>query len=306
MGIRAQLRGVIPILAMPFTADGEIDEDSLRREVEWAIDCGVAGLALALGSDFPRLSPDERSRVTRLCSGQVGGRVPVVVSTGAESGYFAAELARRAEDDGADALMVLPPVFDDPSADGIELYYHQVAHASTLPIVVQDTPASTMPWGVITRLAEEYPGRIALKEETPPTVAAVERAVNEFGDQMPVFGGSGGIAFYQEMLRGSAGTMPGCVLPELFVEVSDAFEHGDRELARRRFSRLVPFLAATGMPGRWLAFYREALVLRGVFSSVAARAPQTPLTPHERDELWELLIDLEIELPGQPVLSGGG
>jgi 4-hydroxy-tetrahydrodipicolinate synthase len=291
---------------MPFSAGGEIDEDSLRREVEWAIGCGVAGLALALASDFPRLSPEERSRVTRLCSEQARGRVPLVVSAGAESGYFAAELARRAEDDGANALMVLPPVFDDPSTDGIELYYRQVADASSLPLVVQDTPASRMPWGVITRLVEDYPGRIALKEETPPTAAAVERAVTQFGDRMPVFGGSGGIAFYQEMLRGSAGTMPGCVLPELFVKVSDAFDHGDRELARRCFSRLVPFLAATGMPGRWLAFYREALVLRGVFSSAAARAPQIPLTPHERDELRELLIDLEIEVPGQPVLSDGG
>jgi 2-keto-3-deoxy-L-arabinonate dehydratase len=290
------LTGVVPILAMPFTRELGIDEESLRREVDWAIGHGVDGLALALGSDFPRLTPDERSRATRICAEQAAARVPLVVHVAAESGTAAAELARRAAADGAAALMVLPPTFDAPGADGIRDYFLEVAAAVELPIVLQDTPAAHVPWAAVHALVERLPGRLALKAETDPTPDAVQHAVSAFGDRLPVFGGNGGVALISELARGASGTMPGCALPERFAAVWRAHRDGDRVTARQRFAPLAPYLCATGVPGRWLAFYRETLVLRGVFAAGHARSPQAALSPAERRELRELLDDLEIDI----------
>ncbi len=294
----AGMRGVVPILAMPFHADGSVDLESLRRETEWAIGCGVDGLGLARASDLPLLSVDERSLVTRAVVDQAAGRVALVVLTAAESVHLAAELGRRAEADGASALMVSPPTFD-ANRSGQEHFFRELASATALPILLQDIPIAPVDPALAMRLDEEFPGRFGLKVETQPTPPAVERALVATGGRMPVLGGAGGLHFYAELIRGAVGAMPGCVVPELFVDVWRQWEAGNSEGARRAFSRFVPFLAATGHSGLLQSYYREALVQRGVFSSAVARTPAAALGSAERRELHELLDDLQLA----PVLA---
>ena len=231
--------------------------------------------------------------MTRAVVDEAAGRVPVVVLATAESSQLAAELGRRAEADGASALMVSPPTFEANRA-GQERFFRELAAATTLPILLQDIPIAPVDPALAVRLDKEYPGRFGLKAETQPTPPAVERAVAGTGGRMPVLGGAGGLHFYAELMRGAVGTMPGCVIPELFVDVWRQWDAGDLEGARRAFYRFVPFLAATGHPGLILAYYREALVRRGVFRSAAGRAPAAELGPAERRELHELLDDLQL------------
>lgn len=290
------LRGVFPILQMPFTPDGAIDEESLRREAEWAIGTGVHGLGLALASELPRLTVEERSRVTLAVVEQTNGRVPVVVHASAESAEQASELARRAEADGAAALMVHPPTFQVFGHDGTLEFYRRLAGATALPIFLQDHLTARLESTVVVELEREFPDRFVLKAEVPPTPVAVMHARRATDGRLPVFGGSGGLAFYSELIRGSAGTMPGCSVPEFFVAVWEQFEAGDQDGARRAFARVVPYLTATGAPSLNIAFYRETLALRGIFTSPARRVPAPELTDIDRRELRELLHDLGIQV----------
>ena len=57
------MRGLYPILAMPFDVEGKIDLEDLESEVEFAIDSGVDGLGIALGSEIFKLSESERDLV---------------------------------------------------------------------------------------------------------------------------------------------------------------------------------------------------------------------------------------------------
>jgi dihydrodipicolinate synthase/N-acetylneuraminate lyase len=284
---------------MPFTEQGAIDEESLRHEVEWAIGAGVHGLGLALASELPRLTLQERSLVTTAVVEQAGGRVPVVVHASAESAELACELARRAEAEGAGALMVHPPTFQVFGLDGTLEFYRRLAAATSLPIFLQDHLTARLETGVIVQLEREFPDRFVLKAEVPPTQVAVMRARRDTDGRMPVFGGSGGTAFYSELIRGAAGTMPGCAVPELFVAVWELFAAGDQDGARRAFARVVPYLTATGAPTLNVAFYRETLALRGIFKSAARRVPAPELTDVDRRELRDLLLDLEIDLDGR-------
>lgn len=103
----ATMCGVFPILVTPFDENRRVDEESLRRLIEFNLDAGVHGLGVVLGSEIFKLSEAERDQVTRLVVDQVRGRVPVI-NTGAPGTDLALFYSRRAEELGADALMILP------------------------------------------------------------------------------------------------------------------------------------------------------------------------------------------------------
>src|SRR5437773_844404 len=105
------MRGVFPILVMPFDERLRVDEESLRRLVEFNLEAGVHGIGVAIGSEIFRLSEAERRQVTRIVVEQTRGRVPVVLNTGAQGTELAVQYSRAAEEDGADALMIMPPTF---------------------------------------------------------------------------------------------------------------------------------------------------------------------------------------------------
>src|SRR6516162_1539044 len=102
-----QLRGVLTALATPFTADGTIDEASLRILVNRSIAGGVHGV-VACGStgEFSTLSSSERRLVVEIVVDQVAGRVPVIAQTGATSTAEAVRLSRHAQSAGADVAPV--------------------------------------------------------------------------------------------------------------------------------------------------------------------------------------------------------
>ena len=69
-----RMQGVFPILVTPFDEESRIDEDSLRRLIEFNLDAGVDGLGVALGSEVYKLTEAERGQVTRIVVDQVAGR----------------------------------------------------------------------------------------------------------------------------------------------------------------------------------------------------------------------------------------
>jgi 2-keto-3-deoxy-L-arabinonate dehydratase len=291
-GATHALAGVIPVLAMPFTPDGSVDQSALRAQAGWAIGAGVDGLALALASELPRLSERERSEVCEAVVEEAAGRVPVVVHAGAESDALAIALARDAERRGAAAVMVPAPRFEVGGAAAVSGFFRRVLEATGADLVIQDIPEARASASLAAELAREFPGRVALKVEVPPTPIAVRDAVQESGGTVPVFGGAGGLVFISELLRGATGTMPGCVVPEVFVATWRRFRAGDVDGARAAFAAALPFLVATTQPGRLLPLYREALAVRGVIPAAHGRCPDGELDDTDRAEVRALLAGL--------------
>ena len=138
------MRGIFPILLTPFDDDGRIDEDSLKSEVEFNLAAGVHGLGLALGSEFLKMTEEERQHVTRLVVEQVRGRVPVVVNTGAQSNVVAALYSKQAEELGASAVMCMPPSMGVSGAE-MRSYFRAISDAVRVPVWIQDTTYVTVP-----------------------------------------------------------------------------------------------------------------------------------------------------------------
>ena len=105
-----KLRGAIPVMAAPYHEDESIDEEGLRRQVDFAISKGAAAVCVpGFGTEFYKLSDPERYRVADVVLEHTAKRKPVIISTGSGSIYTRFEFSRYAEKQGADCLMVLPP-----------------------------------------------------------------------------------------------------------------------------------------------------------------------------------------------------
>ncbi len=288
------LQGVFPILVTPFDEGSQIDEESLRGLIEFNLSAGVHGLGVALGSEVFKLTEAERAAVTRIVVDQVRGRVPVVINTGAHGTDLAIHYSRMAEENGADALMVLPPSFFPVGADAIVAYYRAISDAVPLPIFVQDLPASPISPALAQRLAEACQWVQYIKVESLPAVEKVAAMAAQAGDQLTIFGGAGGDYFIEEMRRGSVGTMPFCTQPEAFVDIWNRVRAGDDAGARETFNRYLQPVARLTAQGTSLfyAVHKEILRHRGVIRTAKVREPASPLDDMTREELASLLAEL--------------
>ena len=136
--------------------------------------------------------------------------MPVVINTGAHGTDVAVHYSRMAAENGADALMALPPSFTPAGPEEALAYYRAISDAAPLPIFMQDVAASPISAGLARRLAQECEWVQYIKVESMPVVEKVAEMAAEAGDQLTVFGGAGGNYFIEEMRRGSVGTMPFC------------------------------------------------------------------------------------------------
>ncbi len=274
------LFGCIPIVVTPFAPSFAIDEAGLRAEVDFLIAAGVHGLATpAIASEGYKLDDAERDRVARIVVETAAGRVPVVVSVDGNGTDVAMARARATAALGADALMVLPPMFVKPDAANLERYYLRIADAAGLPIMVQDAPQLTgvsIPVALLERLYTANPLINAVKIEGTPAGAKTGEVVERTGGQMAVFAGWGGLSFWEGLPRGAAGCMPAANFGPALAQVYDLFHQGQIAEAATLFDRLTPFIAWSMQSidlSVWCA--KAALVRAGILASATLREPAT-------------------------------
>lgn len=288
------MRGVFPILIMPYDEQGRIDEESLRSEVEFNIKAGLHGLGLAMGSEVLKLTEPERARVTKVIVDQAKGRVPVVINSSGTGPETAAHLSRMAEEHGADALMVTPPIVAGmggaASPANLLAHFRAVNAAVHIPIFIQSA-ASPVSAPIAKQLAQECEHIRYLKEEGVPAAVRVAEAVQGVGDALVVFGGAGGSFFVEEMLAGAQGTMPSASQPEDFVRVWDLFQAGDVAGARKVHTERIERLNRLFNLSRDGFFHinKELLRQRGVIRTAVVRAPVEPFHDIARRELQALI-----------------
>src|SRR4051812_48421182 len=112
----SQLMGVFNILATPFAADRSVDYVSLQRLVEFQLDKGVHGLTiLGVLGEAAKLTVEERNQVMQVVMETVNGRVPVVVGTSHQQTETVITLSKAAFQAAAQAVMIAPPRFEDPT-----------------------------------------------------------------------------------------------------------------------------------------------------------------------------------------------
>lgn len=290
--------GVYPILVTPFHDDASIDIKGLDRLVDHLLEQGVHGLgAFGNAGEGYALLPGERRRLLDVIVSRVAGQVPVIVGVGATGTDAAVDVCRSAANGGAAGLMVLPPYYLRPDADGLLHFYAAISDAVQIPIMVQDAPLMSqvnMPPALIARMAREIERVEYVKAEAPPTAPKVERISGAAGDQLTVFGGLNGQFLIEEHGRGARGTMPASDMASLYVAIWDALEAGRTAEAWETFRRALPLIRFELQPGLGVSAVKHSLVAEGVIRSARVRHPTREL---DRQGVLELQALRELVWP---------
>ncbi|KUN77573.1 5-dehydro-4-deoxyglucarate dehydratase [Streptomyces griseoruber] len=127
--------GVLSFPLTSFHEDGSLDPDGFRTHVASRLAAAPGGLFPACGTgEFFSLDEDEYRTVVRIAVEEAAGSVPVVAGTG--YGWAqAARFARIAEEEGADALLVLPHYLVAAPQDGLVAQLEQLAARTRLPLI---------------------------------------------------------------------------------------------------------------------------------------------------------------------------
>ena len=289
-----QLDGVYSVLPTPFTAAGDLDEQSLRRVIDLFIDAGVNGVtALGVTGEVARLDDRERCRVLEVVTSHVNGRVGVVAGTTAEGTRSCIAHSRFAREVGARAVMVSPPRMPKLNSESVVRHFQALADAVDVEIVVQDYPPMSgyamEPW-LLARIAREIPRARTIKLEDPPTPFKTARILEHSGDvPVRIFGGLGGVFLLEELMAGATGAMTGFAYPEILVQVVTLFRAGAVDRAAEVFYRAVPLMRFEFQESIGMAIRKEVLHRRGALASPATRAPAAGLDRTTREALDRVL-----------------
>lgn len=296
--------GVYAITATPFDEDGRLDEASLASLVEFEIRAGVHGLViLGIMGESHKLADRERLRVTQDVLRHVAGRIPVVVGTTHGGTDPTIELSQAAEEAGAAAVMVAPPA-GLKSPDAIVAHYRAVAFALRIPVVVQDEPTTTrvpLPPVMLARIAREVESCRIFKLEDPPSPSKIGQLRKLCNGWVQLYGGLGGVYFYEELLRGADGTMTGFAFPEILVGIYERFRAGRRAEAAALFDRYASLIRYEGQQGIGLAIRKEILRRRGAIRCAGVRSPGSALDEVTARELDGVLERMGIEAGPAPI-----
>lgn len=293
--------GIFPVLAIPFDEKGRFDEESLRRLVEFQIQCKVQGMVIfGLASEVYKLSEEERKTILRVVVDQVSGRVPIIAGAEHTGTEAAVQRSKSMEDLGANGLMLTPPTLIKPDAEGIFEYYKAVSEGVNIPIMIQDAPTWTgiiLPPPLLVRMVKELERVKYVKVEAPPTGLKISRIIQLGGDSVKVFGGYGGMYFLEELRRGICGSLPGCAFPEIFVRIYNLFKKGHDKEAETLFNTYLPLLVFQLSSLDVLIEVQKVILQKGgIFRSSYVRKPAVSIDDMTRRELDKFLDILSLAI----------
>jgi len=291
-------QGVIPILATPFHDDERVDLESWQRLIEFMTRIEVNGITiLGVLGESNRLNDREREALIGAAVSTADGRAPVIVGSSHPGTHAARDLAHMAQDLGADAVMIAPSREPVPNDDRIVEFYQRIAEGLTIPIVVQDHPASTevhLSAGLIVKLVRQIPAIGCLKEEAVPTAPKIRQLREGLGDlTLPILTGLGALYAPFDLQAGSNGFNTGFAFPEVLQALVEAAAADDWPLVYRIYRRFAALIVFEQQPG--VAIRKELLRRRGLISSARARHPGATISPALSRQL-DAVVDLT--LPG--------
>ena len=284
------LTGVLTALLTPFTPDGRIDTDTLRRLVDRTIDARIDGV-VACGStaEFSAMTGAERRHVVETVIDQTGGRVPVIAQTGGLSTREAIEHSRHAQNAGAAVVMVVAPFYEALTLGETLRYLRTVAGAVDIPVMLYNLPPATgvnLDPDTVGALAREVEN-IQYIKDTSADMNQAGKLIHHHGDVVSTFVGWDSLML-AALTEGAAGVMSGVsnAIPHEMVAVHRALLAGDLEMARSEWARIYPLVDSL-ISAPFVQAVKVATSARGLAVG-EPREPLTALDPQTADRIREL------------------
>lgn len=239
--VKRTLRGpMIPVITN-LKSDLTLDHEGMRENVRFVIDHGITRgqgvlLAVGAGGDFPMLTLEERKAGARTIVAAADGRVPVIVGAQDTNPAVSIELARWAEEIGADAIQLSAGYYYASSDEDCLRLFRAVHDAtSRIGIMIYNThwEGYNLSLEQVDRLAE-LPRCVSLKWSTPDGGYRYVRGVRRFADRFAVVDNQG-LAVMNHMLGGTGFiTHLATIWPEHEIEMWKLLEAGEYVAAQQK------------------------------------------------------------------------
>jgi 4-hydroxy-tetrahydrodipicolinate synthase len=289
------LEGVYPALITPFTKDDTVDEEGLRRLVDFVIEGGVAGIVpCGTTGESATLSHEEHQRVIDVvveCS-----TVPVIAGTGSNNTSEAVALTKYAADVGADACLLITPYYNKPNVKGLKEHFTRISDAADIPLILYNIPSRTgqnVNAQTMVELAAEVEHVKGVKEASGDLrqIGAIIQAVADKGLDFTVVAGDDFLTLPIMSIGGKGViSVAANIAPKPMSEMVKAMVNGDTDKALELHLKLFPlfesmFLETNPIP------VKKAAELMGLPSG-HVRLPLGALSEANMEKLKQVLEEL--------------
>lgn len=290
-------QGVYPAVTTKFTDDGALDPLAFKKGIRAQVQAGVSGIIVggSLG-ESSTLTHAERIELLKLAKTEAA-KIPVIVNIAEGSTTAAIRMARLAQENRADGLMVLPPMMYKPTEAETVEYFSAIAQCTDLPIMIYNNPVDYKVEVTVLMLEQllRYDTIQSIKESTRD-VSNVTRLRTAFGDRLKILCGVDTIAM-EELLMGADGWVAGLVnaFPVETVAIYNLTKAGKIEEARKIYSWFMPLLELDIHP-QLVQNIKLAEALTGLGTEYV-RPPRRPLVGTERERV---IMIIERALASRP------
>ena len=128
----------------PMNADGSINFDKLGELIDWQIAEGTDAIIICgTTGESSTMTDEEHIDTIKFAVDRVNHRVPVIAGTGSNHTDYAVGLSKKAEEVGADAILLVTPYYNKTSQKGLIVHYTTIANAVNIPIILYNVPSRT-------------------------------------------------------------------------------------------------------------------------------------------------------------------
>tara|TARA_Y100000389_G_C17440544_1_gene508302 strand:+ start:1052 stop:1972 length:921 start_codon:yes stop_codon:yes gene_type:complete len=237
--------GVMPAITTQFDKDYQLDLNAFKINLDAQLSAGVHGIILGgtLG-EASTITVSERTILLATALEQVEGKIPVIMNIAEQSTTDAVNLAQKAEAEGSNGIMLLPPMRYKATDYETVSYFSSVAESTSLPIMIYNNPVDykiEVTLEMFEKLSK-HKNINAVKESTRDTTN-VTRMINHFGDRFKILCGVDTIAM-ECLMMGATGWVAGLVdaFPEETVAIYTYCKVGQWDKAREIFRWFLPLL----------------------------------------------------------------
>lgn len=251
-----QFTGTGTALITPFKRDGSIDEEALRRLVDFQEENGV-DMLLACGStgEPATLDRDEHVKVMEIVIDQAK-KAKVICGAGSNCTREAVELSKAAMDLGADAILSICPYYNKPTQEGIFRHYEAIAQAVDMPMIFYNVPSRTsvgIAAETMVRLSK-IPNVVAVKEASGDLTLA-SKVIRETADDFAVLSGN----------------------DDITVDIMELGGDGVISVASNCVPRLVSDMVNTAKAGNYAKAHEMSVALNDLFTGMFVESNPIPI-----------------------------
>ena len=294
-------KGVYPALLTPFKKDDTIDFDVFKTNLIAQIEAGVDGIILggSLG-EASSLSNEEKTQLLFYSKEQLPEHLPIIITIAEQTTKAAIKLAEESEKNGADGLMLLPPMRYNADSNETLQYFRSVAEATSLPIMIYNNPIDYKIMVTLDMFEALIPfDNIQAVKESTRDIMNVTRMINRFGDRFKILCGVDPLAM-ESLCMGADGWVAGLVdaFPRETVAIYRLVKAGRLNEALKIYRWFMPVLELDIHP-KLVQYIKLAAEHTGIGTSYV-RAPRLRLQGAEFEEVTMIIEKALINRPELP------